>query len=107
VEDFAQITTSGPLFEQVDAALEQLRPALRADGGDVRLVELEDDSIAIVEMMGKCSGCPISEITVRYGIEGHLRSEVPQIIAVDVRSDDPKPGKSFTDLLESARIVEP
>jgi Fe-S cluster biogenesis protein NfuA len=104
--DVARITTAGPLFERVNAALDDLRPALQADGGDVRLVELEDESIAIVEMLGKCAGCPISEMTMRYGIAGHLRSEVPEIIGVDVVQEagvDTTTG--FVEALDRTKLV--
>ena len=102
VEDVAQIDTSGPLFDKVREALEQVRPAIQGDGGDVRLIEIEDESIAIIEMLGNCVGCPMSEMTIRYGIEAHLRSSVPQIMAVDVISDQTVPVRNFVDVLESA-----
>jgi Fe-S cluster biogenesis protein NfuA len=101
-EDFARIETSGPLFDKVAAALDEIRPAIQADGGDVRLVEIEDESIAIVEMLGKCVGCPMSEMTVRYGIEAGLRGAVPEIMAVDVISDQTVPVREFKDVLEGA-----
>ena len=102
MDDEALIETSGPLFERVREALEGIRPALQADGGDVRLVEIEDGAIAIVEMLGKCVGCPMSEITVRYGIEAGLRGSVPEIMAVDVIQDRTVPVQVFTDVLERA-----
>ena len=84
VEEDVLIETSGPLFERVAAAIEEIRPAIQADGGDVQLIEIEDQSIAIIEMLGKCVGCPMSEITVRHGIEAALRVMVPEIMGVDV-----------------------
>lgn len=96
------IETSGPLFEQVRDALELVRPAIQSDGGDVRLIEIEDGAIAIVELLGKCVGCPMSEMTVRYGIEATLRHVVPQIMAVDVVQDRSVPVRNFTDVLERA-----
>ena len=99
--EYAQIDTSGPLFDKVQAALEQIRPALQADGGDVGLVEIEDEAIAIVEMFGKCVGCPMSEITVRHGIEAHLRATVPQIMGVDVVADRSVPVRDFKTVIES------
>lgn len=105
MDDVAQIDTSGPLFDEVVAALEQIRPALQADGGDVALVEIEDESIAIVELFGKCVGCPMSEITIRHGVEAGLRMLVPQIMGVDVVSDRSLAPKNFVDALANARIV--
>lgn len=104
-EDDVLIETSGPLFDRVDAALELVRPALREDGGDVRLVEVEDGSIAIVELQGQCVGCPMSEITVRHGIEAVLRAQVPAIIGVDVVTDESLPQRTFTEVLERASFT--
>ena len=100
--DDLQIETSGPLYERVDAALELVRPHIQADGGDVRLIEIEDGSIAIIELLGKCVGCPMSEMTVRYGIEATLRMSVPEIMAVDVVQDRTVPVRNFSDVLERA-----
>ena len=104
--DIAWIEREGPLFDRVAAAIEQLRPALQADGGDVTLREIEDRAIAIVEFAGKCEGCPLSQMTVKQGIELHLRSEVPEILTVDVWSDPDAPERGFRDIVESARIVD-
>jgi Fe-S cluster biogenesis protein NfuA len=102
VDDQPRIDTSGPLFERVAEAIEQIRPHIQADGGDVRLVEIEDESIAIVELLGACVGCPMSQITVRHGIEGTLRVLVPEIMGVDVLEDETKPAVTFTDVLDRA-----
>lgn len=98
--DQPRIDTSGPLYERVAKAIEQIRPHIQADGGDVRLVEIEDESIAIVQLLGACVGCPMSQITVRHGIEGTLRVLVPEIMAVDVLEDETTPAVTFTDVLE-------
>ena len=102
MDEQPRIDTSGPLFDRVAAAIEQIRPHIQADGGDVRLVEVEDESIAIVELMGACVGCPMSQITVRHGIEGTLRVLVPEIMGVDVLEDPTTPVREFTDVLERA-----
>ncbi len=99
---YARIDTSGPLFDEVVVALADVRPALQEAGGDVQLIEIEDESIAIIELFGKCVGCPMSEITVRHGIEAHLRAAVPRIMAVDVVSDRSVPVQNFTDVLARA-----
>lgn len=100
--DFATVVTGGFLFDEVKVALDEIRPILQDDGGDAALIEIEDDSIAIIEFFGKCVGCPMSEMTIRYGIEAHLRMRVPQIHAVDVVPDKSKPVREFTDVLERA-----
>jgi Fe-S cluster biogenesis protein NfuA len=99
-DDQPQIDTSGPLFDRVFEAIEQIRPHIQADGGDVRLVEIEDEQIAIIELLGACVGCPMSQITVRHGIEGTLRVLVPEIMGVDVLEDTSAPAQKFTDVLE-------
>jgi Fe-S cluster biogenesis protein NfuA len=100
MDDQPRIDTSGPLYERTAEAIEQIRPHIQADGGDVRLVEIEDESIAIIELSGACVGCPMSQITIRHGIEGTLRVLVPEIMAVDVLEDTSGPAVTFTDVLE-------
>ncbi len=102
--DIAWVERSGPLFDRVAAALDEIRPALQEDGGDVELVELEDRSIAVIRMLGKCQGCPLSEMTVRNGVELHLRGSVPEILSVDVRPDDSVPDATFVEVLDRARL---
>jgi Fe-S cluster biogenesis protein NfuA len=65
--------------EKVEAALSKIRPALQADGGDVELVEITADGIVKVRLKGACMGCPMSQITLKAGIERQLKSEIPEI----------------------------
>ena len=65
--------------EQVQAALDKVRPMLQADGGDVELVDVTDDGIVKVKLTGACSGCPMSQMTLKMGIEKLIRKEVPEI----------------------------
>ena len=70
----------------VEAALEIVRPSLRADGGDVRLVKVTDDGTVELELTGACHGCPMSMMTLKSGIERFLKQAVPgvnQVVAVD------------------------
>ena len=64
--------------EQVEAALEKIRPSLRADGGDVELVDVKD-GVATVRLTGACGSCPISTMTLRMGVERVIKQEVPEI----------------------------
>ncbi len=64
--------------EQVQNALNKIRPSLQADGGDVVLVSV-DDGIIKVKLTGACGGCPMSQMTLKMGIERVLRKEVPGI----------------------------
>ncbi|MBI3930691.1 MAG: NifU family protein [Chloroflexi bacterium] len=64
--------------EKVAAALEKIRPALRADGGDVELVDVKD-GIATVRLTGSCGSCPMSTMTLVMGVERVIAEEVPEI----------------------------
>ncbi|MGE0087331.1 MAG: NifU family protein [Desulfococcaceae bacterium] len=69
--------------EKVQAALNKIRPALQRDGGDVELVDVSADGAVKVRLKGACSGCPMSQMTLRNGIERVLRQEVPEIKSVE------------------------
>ena len=64
--------------EKVEKSLDQVRPALMADGGNVELIEVED-GVVKVKLTGACSGCPMSQMTLKLGIERHLKKEIPEI----------------------------
>ena len=68
------------LKSKIEAVLDEfVRPALRADGGDVELVGVDEDRIAQVRMVGACVGCPSSTITMTMGIEAAVKSRVPEV----------------------------
>jgi Fe-S cluster biogenesis protein NfuA len=64
--------------EKVKAALDQIRPALQADGGDVELVGVKD-GIVSVKLTGACGGCPMATMTLKKGIEKIIREKVPEV----------------------------
>ena len=66
----------------VAAVLELIRPSLQADGGDVRLVDVNDDGVVSVELQGACNGCPLSSMTLANGIERILKERVPGVTHV-------------------------
>jgi Fe-S cluster biogenesis protein NfuA len=68
--------------EQIQAVLEKIRPSLQADGGDVEFVDYED-GIVKVRLQGACSGCPMSQMTLKNGIERILKEEIPEIESVE------------------------
>ena len=70
------------LIEKVEKALDSVRPYLKADGGDVKVVEITEDGIVKVEMMGACGACSISPITLKTGIEQAILNEVEEIKSV-------------------------
>lgn len=69
--------------EKVEAALAKVRPMLQADGGDVELVEVTPNGIVKVRLTGRCKGCPMSQVTLKSGVERVVLKEVPQVKAVE------------------------
>ncbi len=65
--------------EKVEKVLEQIRPSLLMDGGDVELVEVTEDGVVKVRLTGACGGCPMSQLTLKMGIEKKLKEEIPEI----------------------------
>jgi Fe-S cluster biogenesis protein NfuA len=70
------------LEDQVKAALDDVRPSLQADGGDVEFVSLAEDGTVSVKLTGACGSCPMSQMTLKMGIENYLKKEVPQVTTV-------------------------
>ena len=68
--------------EEIEKALNRIRPALQADGGDVEFVDVVD-GIVKVRLTGACGGCPMSQMTLKMGIERHLKKEVPEVKGVE------------------------
>jgi Fe-S cluster biogenesis protein NfuA len=68
--------------EKVKAVLEKIRPSLQADGGDVELVDIEE-GIVTVRLQGACAGCPMSQMTLKNGIERILKQEIPEVVSVE------------------------
>jgi Fe-S cluster biogenesis protein NfuA len=64
--------------EQVEKVLDKIRPSLMADGGNVELVDVEDGTVK-VRLTGACGGCPMSQMTLKMGIERLLKKELPEI----------------------------
>ncbi len=71
------------LKEKVEKALEKVRPSLQADGGDVELVDVNEDGTVHVKLQGACAGCPMSTMTLKMGIEKILKQNVPEIKSVE------------------------
>lgn len=72
--------------EKVEEALNSIRVYLQADGGDVELVEVEEDGTVKVRLMGACKGCPMSQMTLQMGVERTLKEKIPEVkkvVAVD------------------------
>ncbi|MDO4762934.1 MAG: NifU family protein [Flavobacteriaceae bacterium] len=73
--------TSGKTHEQVLQALESIRPFLKRDGGDIELIEVKDN-IVYVKLLGNCSGCHISDSTMKLGVENVVKQFAPEIKSV-------------------------
>ena len=71
------------LNQKVIDALEQIRPFLQADGGDISFVELTDDYIVKVKLQGACGSCPHATMTLKNGVEVAVKRAIPEIVAVE------------------------
>jgi Fe-S cluster biogenesis protein NfuA len=69
-------------IEKINLALEQIRPFLKDDGGDIEFIELTDDNIVKVRFLGSCSDCSMSAMTLKGGVEEAIKKNVPEIQAV-------------------------
>jgi Fe-S cluster biogenesis protein NfuA len=69
--------------EEVQAAIDKIRPMLKADGGDVELVNITVDGTVQVRLQGACHGCPMSQMTLKNGIERVIKQSVPAVKAVE------------------------
>ncbi|CAN5467413.1 hypothetical protein BH10BAC5_BH10BAC5_12120 [soil metagenome] len=72
-----------PTLEQIENVLTKVRPYLQMDGGDVEAVNVTDDYVIEVRLLGACNGCPISQMTLRAGIERAIMSEFPEVKRVE------------------------
>lgn len=66
------------MLDKVKKALDKVRPSLQADGGDVKLISVED-GVVKVQLTGACGGCPFSQMTLKMGIERAIMEEVPEV----------------------------
>ncbi len=75
--------SSEKMRKKVEAVLNQIRPALQADGGDVELVDVTKEGVVKVRLVGACAGCPMSTMTLALGIERTLKERVPEVKRVE------------------------
>lgn len=73
---------SDVLKERVQKAIAEIRPNLQADGGDIELVDVEDGVVKVM-LKGACAGCPMSTMTVKWGVENFLRRKIPEVTKVE------------------------
>ncbi len=67
------------LKERVEAVLSKIRPSLQNDGGDVELIDVGENGVVKVRLKGACAGCPMSQMTLKQGIEATLKQEIPEV----------------------------
>ncbi|MFA5701545.1 MAG: NifU family protein [Desulfuromonas sp.] len=70
------------LTQRVEAALDEVRPIMLADGGNIELVEVTDSGVAKVKLTGACSSCPMATVTLKMGVERVLLEKIPEITEV-------------------------
>ena len=70
------------LEEQIKTALENVRPSLQADGGDVEFVSVDEEGIVSLKLTGACGSCPMAQMTLKMGIENYLKKEIPEVSSV-------------------------
>ncbi|MCX6235861.1 MAG: NifU family protein [Bacteroidetes bacterium] len=78
-----EATNHDELTKKVKNVIEQIRPYLQADGGDIQFVSLTEENIVNVELIGTCGSCPYSKITLKNGVEEAVRRVLPEIRAVE------------------------
>ena len=64
---------------EVEEAIKEIQPHLRADGGDIELVDVDEEGIVKVKLKGACVGCPMSQMTLQYGVERYLKKKIPEV----------------------------
>jgi Fe-S cluster biogenesis protein NfuA len=70
--------------DRVEEALELIRPALQNDGGDIELIDVDEATgVVTVKLVGACGGCPMSQMTLKMGVERVLKEQVPEVSAVE------------------------
>jgi Fe-S cluster biogenesis protein NfuA len=67
------------MLEKVQAALDQIRPMLKRDGGDAELIEVTPDGVVKLKLVGACGHCPMSQMTLKMGIEKRLKEQIPEV----------------------------
>ena len=81
------------LQERIEQALDTIRPYMRTDGGDVKLLEITKDKVVRIELLGACGDCPMSTMTFKAGVEEAIKRVVPEIVSVEAINitafDDP------------------
>lgn len=76
-------TQNAELIKKVENVIDQIRPYLQADGGNIRFVDLTEDNVVNVELLGACGSCPMSTMTLKSGVEQAMKKAIPEIKSVE------------------------
>ena len=76
-------TKNEDLIAKVEKVIDQIRPYLQADGGNIKFVKISEDNIVYVELQGACKGCPMSMMTLKSGVEEAMKKAIPEIKSVE------------------------
>ena len=87
------VTVTEDLVSRVESALDSIRPYLRKDGGDIELVEITDEGLVRVRLVGACESCPMSFMTMKAGVEESIRSAVPEVTRIEAINLDGQKGQ--------------
>jgi Fe-S cluster biogenesis protein NfuA len=71
------------LNEKVESAIQDVRPSLQADGGDIEFVSVDESGKVLVKLKGACNGCPMAQMTLKEGVEKYLKSKIPEVSSVE------------------------
>jgi Fe-S cluster biogenesis protein NfuA len=71
------------MIDKIKQALDDIRPSLQADGGDIEFVNFTEDGVVEVRLTGACLGCPMSQITLKQGVEKYLKDTLPEVKSVE------------------------
>jgi Fe-S cluster biogenesis protein NfuA len=82
-QETATPADASSVYQRVARVIEQIRPAVQSDGGDLELVEVTADGVARIRLHGACVGCPSSTMTLHDGVEKNVREKVPEVVAVE------------------------
>ena len=74
--------TTQELYTNVEKALEEIRPFLKSDGGNIKLLAIDDNSVVKVQLEGTCTGCSVNQMTLKNGVEATIKKYAPQITEV-------------------------
>jgi len=69
--------------EKVQDLINDVRPKLQADGGDIELIDVTEDGVVKVKLLGACGGCPMAQMTLKMGVERYLKAKLPEVKKVE------------------------